>query len=81
MTSDDPDFHPVYLAHGPGNVPVSSWDFTEAVNRMRGPLGTKVVVTIVRDGEKKPFDVTLTRAIVPVNLRAPGARLAGEATP
>jgi len=28
---DDPDFHPVYLAHGPGNAPVSTWDFTEAV--------------------------------------------------
>jgi carboxyl-terminal processing protease len=46
---------------------VAGTDFAEAVNRMRGPLGTKVVVTIVRDGEKKPFDVTLTRAIVPVN--------------
>jgi len=28
---EDPDFHPVYLAHGPGNAPVSTWDFTEAV--------------------------------------------------
>ena len=28
---DDPDFHPVYLAHGPGNAPVNTWDFTEAV--------------------------------------------------
>ena len=28
---EDPDFHPVYLAHGPGGAPVSSWDFTEAV--------------------------------------------------
>jgi len=28
---DDPDFHPVYLAHGPGNAPVSTWDFVEAV--------------------------------------------------
>ena len=28
---DDPDFLPVYLAYGPGNAPVSSWDFTEAV--------------------------------------------------
>jgi len=28
---DDPDFEPVYLAHGPGNAPVSTWDFTEAV--------------------------------------------------
>ena len=28
---EDPDFHPVYLAYGPGNVPVSTWDFTEAL--------------------------------------------------
>jgi hypothetical protein len=28
---EDPDFHPVYLAYGPGNSPVSSWDFTEAL--------------------------------------------------
>ncbi len=28
---DDPDFLPLYLAHGPGNAPVSTWDFTEAV--------------------------------------------------
>lgn len=28
---DDPDFHPVFLAHGPGGAPVSTWDFTEAV--------------------------------------------------
>jgi hypothetical protein len=27
----DPDFHPVFAAHGPGGAPVSSWDFTEAV--------------------------------------------------
>ena len=27
----DPDFHPIFLATGPGNAPVSSWDFTEAV--------------------------------------------------
>ncbi len=28
---EDPDFLPVYLAYGPGNAPVSSWDFSEAV--------------------------------------------------
>ena len=28
---EDPDFHPLYLAYGPGNAPVSFWDFTEAV--------------------------------------------------
>ncbi|KEP68919.1 PDZ domain-containing protein [Thioclava sp. BHET1] len=33
----------------------------EAVDKMRGPIGSEVKVTIVREGEKKPFDVTLTR--------------------
>jgi hypothetical protein len=28
---DDPDFLPVYVAHGPGGGQVSVWDFTEAV--------------------------------------------------
>jgi len=28
---DDPDFLPIYLAHGPGGGRVSTWDFTEAV--------------------------------------------------
>lgn len=28
---DDPDFLPLYLAHGPGGSKVSAWDFTEAV--------------------------------------------------
>jgi hypothetical protein len=27
----DPDFLPIYLAHGPGGGRVSTWDFTEAV--------------------------------------------------
>ena len=29
--SDDPDFLLLFLAYGPGNAPVSTWDFTEAV--------------------------------------------------
>jgi len=28
---DDPDFLPVYLAHGPGGTKVNTWDFVEAV--------------------------------------------------
>ncbi|OAI46385.1 hypothetical protein AYO44_02140 [Planctomycetaceae bacterium SCGC AG-212-F19] len=28
---EDPDFLPVYLAHGPGGAKVNAWDFTEAV--------------------------------------------------
>ena len=39
----------------------------DAINKMRGPAGSKVVLTIIREGEKKPFDVTLLRAIVQVD--------------
>jgi hypothetical protein len=28
---DDPDFLPLFLAHGPGGARVNAWDFTEAV--------------------------------------------------
>lgn len=28
---DDPDFLPIYVAHGPGAEPCNSWDFTHAV--------------------------------------------------
>ncbi|PWE50238.1 peptidase S41 [Thioclava sp. NG1] len=33
----------------------------QAVDKMRGPVGSDITVTIVRDGEQDPFDVTLTR--------------------
>jgi carboxyl-terminal processing protease len=39
----------------------------DAINKMRGPAGSKIVLTIIREGEKKPFDVTLNRAIVQVD--------------
>jgi carboxyl-terminal processing protease len=38
----------------------------EAIDKMRGPAGTKITLTILRRGEKKPFDVTLTRAVIRV---------------
>jgi len=38
-----------------------------AVDKMRGPAGTKVTLTIARESEKKPFDVTLVRAAVQVD--------------
>ncbi len=34
---------------------------------MRGAAGSKITLTILREGEKKPFDVTLVRAIVSVD--------------
>ena len=39
----------------------------EAIDKMRGPAGSKITLTILREGEKKPFDVTLVRAIVSVD--------------
>jgi len=47
-----------------GNA-VAGQDFNEAINKMRGPVGSKVKLTVERDGEKKPFEVTLVRADVP----------------
>jgi carboxyl-terminal processing protease len=42
----------------------------EAVKRLRGAPGTKVTITISREGVKEPFDVTLTREIIKIeNLR------------
>ncbi|WP_156680974.1 S41 family peptidase [Sphingomonas profundi] len=36
----------------------------EAVDKMRGPAGSSVRLTIVRPGRDKPFDVTLKREII-----------------
>src|ERR1700759_5412674 len=38
----------------------------EAIDKMRGAAGSKITLTILREGEKKPFDVTLVRAMVSV---------------
>ena len=38
----------------------------EAVNRMRGPKGTKVTITIFREGLEKPKEFTLERDIIQV---------------
>lgn len=39
---------------------------TEAVERMRGPIDSDLVITIARIGEDKPLDVTLTRALIKI---------------
>jgi carboxyl-terminal processing protease len=38
----------------------------EAVDRMRGEPGTSVRITIVRPGRDRPFDVSITRAIIDI---------------
>ena len=36
----------------------------DAVKLLRGPKGTKVTITILRDGQEKPMDMTITRAMI-----------------
>jgi carboxyl-terminal processing protease len=44
----------------------STRDLRNAVNMMRGPKGTKVLVTILREGEKKPLEFELVRDVIPI---------------
>jgi len=37
---------------------------SDAINKMRGPKGTKVNISILRDGETDPIELTLTRDII-----------------
>ena len=48
------------------STPVQGLTLTDATDRMRGAPGSKVKLTVLRKGEKKPFDVSLTRAVVHV---------------
>jgi carboxyl-terminal processing protease len=41
-------------------------DLREAVRMMRGPRGSKVTVTIMREGNKKPIDFNITRDEIPI---------------
>lgn len=48
----------------------------EAVDLMRGPVGSEIVVTIVREGESEPFDVSLIRDTI--KLTAVRSRIVGD---
>jgi len=53
-----------YITHIDGKS-VVGWSLKEAVDKLRGPIDTKVTIKIKR-GEKDPFDVTLSRAQITV---------------
>jgi carboxyl-terminal processing protease len=46
----------------------STKNFTlmDSVKRLRGPRGTKVTISILREGFTKPKDITLVREVIPV---------------
>jgi carboxyl-terminal processing protease len=41
-------------------------DLRDAVKRMRGPKGTEVTITVIREGEPKPLDFKLIRDVIPI---------------
>jgi carboxyl-terminal processing protease len=41
-------------------------DLRDAVKRMRGPKGTTVMVTVLRQGAPEPLDFTLVRDVIPI---------------
>jgi len=48
------------------DIPVKGMSLTDAVKKMRGEPGSKIVLTIVREGEDAPLKLTLTRDIIKV---------------
>ncbi|MEO1732231.1 MAG: S41 family peptidase [Pseudomonadota bacterium] len=48
-----------------------------AVDLMRGPVGSEIVITVVREGENEPFDVSIIRDTI--KLTAVRSRLQGDA--
>jgi carboxyl-terminal processing protease len=49
------------------NTPIQGMALNEAIDKMRGPAGSRITLTILRTGQKKPFDVTLARAVIRVD--------------
>ncbi len=46
--------------------PTKTLTLMDSVKKMRGPKGTQVTITIMREGFAKPRDFTLTREVIPV---------------
>ncbi|PJE31637.1 S41 family peptidase [Pseudooceanicola marinus] len=49
-----------YITHVDGES-VLGLTLDDAVKIMRGPVGSEIVITVVREGEPEPFDVTIVR--------------------
>ena len=49
-----------YITHVNGES-LMGLTLDDAVELMRGPVGSEITITILREGEKDPFDLTITR--------------------
>ncbi|MFW8594008.1 S41 family peptidase [Cribrihabitans neustonicus] len=64
-----------FITHVDGES-VLGLSLDEAVDLMRGPVGSEIVITVVREGEAEPFDVSIIRDTI--KLTAVRARTEGE---
>ena len=48
------------------NTRTKDMTLMEAVKKIRGPKGTKVNLTIMREGEAKPLEFSITRGVIPL---------------
>jgi carboxyl-terminal processing protease len=55
---------------------VSGLMLDEAVEKMRGPIGSEIIITVVRQGTPEPFDVSIIRDTI--KLTAVKGRVVGK---
>ncbi len=54
-----------YITHVDGES-VLGLSLDEAVDLMRGPVGSEIIITVVREGESEPFDLSIVRDTIKV---------------
>ena len=54
-----------FISHIDGEQ-VLGLTLNEAVDRMRGPVKSDITITVLRESEPAPFDVTITRAVIKI---------------
>ncbi|MGR3712655.1 MAG: S41 family peptidase [Shimia sp.] len=64
-----------FITHVDGES-VLGLNLDQAVEMMRGPVGSEIIITVVREGEPEPFDVTIVRDTI--KLTAVRTRTVGE---
>ncbi|MTH33404.1 PDZ domain-containing protein [Paracoccus limosus] len=65
-----------YITHVNGES-LMGLTLDEAVEKMRGPIGSEIKITILRQGVKEPFDLTMTRDTI--KLTVVKTRIVGHA--
>ncbi|NNL19023.1 MAG: S41 family peptidase, partial [Boseongicola sp.] len=64
-----------FITHVDGES-VLGLSLDQAVDMMRGPIGSEIIITVVREGSPEPFDVSIIRDVI--KLTAVRSRIFGE---